>query len=88
MTDKVGNTRLFRNFETDERIVAAETNGEVIWDDMNEKDVATNTSNRMSKEEFNKMLKDKNMEADENIGITFNGETRQFVGTAEKPDSL
>jgi hypothetical protein len=84
--DKVGPNRIFRNFETDERILGAETAGEVIEGDLDENDVVVNASNRTPKEEFNKMLKDKNMKADENTGFTFSG--GKWADKKEKSDNL
>jgi hypothetical protein len=65
-TDKIGPTRLFRNRKTGKRFLAAtESNDDVIYAELDENDKSINAGNRFTKEEYNIMLDDLDMEAED-----------------------
>jgi hypothetical protein len=68
LTDKIGPKRLFRNRKTGKRYLSVtEPNGDVNYAELDENDNPTNAGNRITKDEFNRMLDDLEMVADYNI---------------------
>jgi hypothetical protein len=75
LTDHIGPIKLSRNRKTGKRFLAVtELNGDVIYAELDENDKPINAGNRFTREEFNKMLDELDMEPDEStVNFAFSG---------------